>query len=132
MAFLGSQFKIPESADAQAWSILESQFEKKMTVHPCGCSRTGYLPKDNDRLIIYLNDLKSLFEENRKYWSDTLIRIPASNSAKKMKRLSLGTFEEFKRISMVNDISIPKYAMAFWNNKIEEIDDQLHLLKQAS
>lgn len=132
MVFMGSKFKIPKVADDKAWSILESQFEKKKTLHPCGCSRIGYLPKDNDLLIIYLRDLKTLFEDNRHYWSRALTRIPASALARKMKRLSMGTIEEFKKISMVNDISIPKYAIAFWNKKIEEIEEQLQILKQAS
>ncbi|MEX0313788.1 MAG: hypothetical protein AB3N18_06390 [Allomuricauda sp.] len=123
MANMGLDFESPKKSDSKAWSHMQNLYESGITYHSCGCSGPGYIPKDKEKIVAFLNERKSEYIEHRRFWSN---RIQTQNESKKNKDWSKNSRFLFALPkNKVNNVEAVKY----WAEKIHELENRLEKLK---
>ncbi|EID72431.1 hypothetical protein W5A_13026 [Imtechella halotolerans K1] len=125
MISMGLDFKSPKKEDVRAWSHIESLYEVGITFHSCGCSGPGYIPRDKVALMAFLEEKRSVYIENLRFW--------LSNEGVKSKETYGSTSKthssylrllpkEFKTGTKRNPEIDAKQAVNYWTDKVSEID----------
>ncbi len=73
MANMGLDFESPKQNDIKAWQHIQSLYSVGITFHSCGCSGPGYIPKNTEALIQYLEDILKDYLENLKFWRQRIV-----------------------------------------------------------
>ncbi|QXP78757.1 MULTISPECIES: hypothetical protein [Winogradskyella] len=127
-ANMGLDFESPKKTDLKAWNHIRDLYETGITFHSCGCSGPGYIPKDKQSLIMFLQEKKENYIKHRRFWSN---RIEPKNDSEKSRDWDKNNEYLF---SIPNDfytgtkknrkVEIEK-AVEYWSEKIEFIDNRL-------
>lgn len=131
MANMGLDFESPKKTDQKAWKHIESLFTSGITFHSCGCSGPGYIPKDKEKLIEYLTEKKQIYIAHRRFWSG---RIEPKNESEKHKDWNKNWCfivklpNDFYTGTRKNRKTDLKKAVAFWTDKVVEIEQYLKQL----
>ena len=82
MADMGLDFESPKKKDIKAWKHIKNLYTSGITFHSCGCTGPGFVPKDYDELVSYLERIKKQFIDHRRFWQH---RVEPSNDREKQK-----------------------------------------------
>ncbi|MGL4599003.1 MAG: hypothetical protein ACRCYO_15905, partial [Bacteroidia bacterium] len=85
MANMGLDFESPKKNNIKEWDHIKKLYSVGITFHSCGCTGPGYIPKDNERLIAYLEEIISGYHKQLFFWRD---RIEPSNEKEVQRELS--------------------------------------------
>jgi hypothetical protein len=135
MADMGLDFKSPKRNDIKAWEHIKNLYISGITFHSCGCTGPGYIPKDYDSLLSYLERIKGQYIDHRRFWQH---RVEPTNDSEKQKDwdknkdyffsipqgLKTGTKKKRR-------VDIDK-AINYWTNNINEIDSKIRELTKAN
>ncbi len=80
MADMGLDFESPKRNDIKAWEHIKNLYISGITFHSCGCTGPGYIPKDYDSLVSYLERIKQQYIDHRRFWQH---RIEPTNDSEK-------------------------------------------------
>lgn len=69
MANMGKDFEAPKQRDVKAWKHIQSLYKADVTFHSCGCTGPGYIPKDTEALVTYLERIKEQYHKQREFWA---------------------------------------------------------------
>ncbi len=128
-ANMGLDFESPKKDNIKAWHHLKALYAVGITFHSCGCNGPGYIPKDKERIMAYLEQIlnnyhKQLFfwrnriapttdkeiqRENSKHW-DSICQVPFDQSPKKGAILN-------------------EDAKNYWLDRIKEVEQKIKTIK---
>lgn len=60
---IGLDFKAPKKDRKKEWEIIRSLYSLGNTFHTCGCDGPGYIPKNQKDYLIYLEEIRSGYQE---------------------------------------------------------------------
>ena len=136
MANMGKDFEAPKMKDIKAWKHLQKLYKVGITFHSCGCSAPGYVPADDFELTAHFEKIKLGYIEHLRFWLNRKEQKPQRTEKEKQldrnenRRFLYRIPNEFDEGTRKNPkINIIK-AIAYWTNKINEIDMHLKSLKQ--
>ncbi|WP_245896457.1 hypothetical protein [Flavobacterium sediminis] len=121
----GIRFQISPKKDLKAWNHVERLYETGITFHSCGCSGPGYIPKDKESLIQFLEQEKEVYIKHRRFWSN---RIEPENESERNKdqnkncEFLFSIPSEFKTGTKKNRKVNLEKAVQYWGEKIELIE----------
>lgn len=64
MANLGLDFKAPKKEKIKEWKILRGIYKLGHSFSSCGCDGPGFIPKDKNEYVEYLQKRKKLYQKN--------------------------------------------------------------------
>jgi hypothetical protein len=64
VADMGLDFATPRKDDIKSWKHLQQLYTVGITFHSCGCNGPGYIPKDEEEFIAYLQKSKDRYCKN--------------------------------------------------------------------
>ncbi|MEN7547220.1 hypothetical protein AAG747_04830 [Rapidithrix thailandica] len=133
MADMGLDFKSPPKKERKAWEHLQNLYEAGITFHSCGCSGPGYIPKDREQLLAYLEKKRTEYFENLKFWNNCKSQKEVEFKKQKgwenvwkffydvPKEAQTGTRKKQK-------VDVDK-ALGFWTAKIRDVNRKINTLK---
>ncbi|MEM9078253.1 MAG: hypothetical protein AAGC43_14515 [Bacteroidota bacterium] len=127
MANMGLDFESPKKSDIKAWNHIKNLFESGITYHSCGCSGPGYIPKNKEKLMEFLNERKEEYVLHRRFWSN---RIEPQNHSEinedwhQNHQFLFKVPKELRTDPRINS----KEAIAYWTDKIEELEAKIQAL----
>jgi DNA-directed RNA polymerase subunit RPC12/RpoP len=135
MADMGLDFESPKRNDLKAWEHIRNLYISGITFHSCGCTGPGYIPKDYESLVSYLERIKGQYIDHRHFWQR---RVEPINDSEKQKDwdankdylfsipqdLKTGTKKKRR-------IDIDK-AIDYWTKNINDIDSKIKELTKAN
>ena len=127
MADMGLDFKSPPKDDLKAWQHLRTLYQVGITFHSCGCGGPGYVPLDKDELRTLFTLRKSAFVKNLSFWLN-------KSTLTTKRELALGLERNYVQYGYVaalrgrkGGVNV-KEAAAYWNARIQELDQLLAFL----
>ena len=134
MADMGLDFESPMSSDMKTWSHINDLYSVGITFHSCGCSGPGYIPKDSQALLKYLEDCRNAYSQHLKFWRDH--QEPSSESDlqkdwnKNAAILSQVPSELWKRESIRAKSFPPNNveAVNYWISRLHDIDERIKMI----
>ena len=131
---MGLDFESPKRKDIKAWEHIKNLYISGITFHSCGCTGPGYIPKDYDSLVFYLERIKRQYIDHRRFWEH---RIEPTNDSEKHKDwdanknylfsiprdLETGTKKKRR-------VDIDK-AIDYWTKNINDINRKITKLTKA-
>lgn len=125
MANMGLDFESPKMSNLKSWKHIKDLYTVGVTFHSCGCMGPGYIPKDKEKLIKFLEEKKSDFVKNLRFW----LSRNEPQSSQDLLREKNKNWTELSQIptnlkSKKGEVSNTD-AIEFWNSKISEIDNKL-------
>lgn len=64
MADMGLDFEAPPKNEIKKWEHIKNLYQVGITFHSCGCTGPGYIPKDKEQLIAYLQGILADYHQN--------------------------------------------------------------------
>lgn len=64
MANMGLDFESPPKNDVKVWEHIKNLYQVGITFHSCGCTGPGYIPRDTERLIAYLQEILAKYHQH--------------------------------------------------------------------
>ena len=128
MANMGLDFEAPKKNDKKAWQHMENLYESGIAFHSCGCTGPGYIPKDKEKLLEYLNQRKADYIRHRRFWSNRIEPKTDSEKQKDWNKNSefLCTVPYTLKTGSKNNrrVDIEK-AVEYWTVKTNEIEEYI-------
>ena len=132
MADMGLDFKAPAKSDKKAWEHLANLYKAGVTFHSCGCYGPGFVPKSRQALVDMLEERKTRYIRNRRFWSNQLGKAPGEGlmlskdiKGEEAYAIPKELIQSVKRRAAVD---VPR-AVAHWLRKIEQVETQIDELK---
>lgn len=128
MADMGLDFESPKRNDTKTWQHIRNLYTAGITFHSCGCSGPGYIPKDHEALLAYLEQVKNRYIDHWRFWQH---RVEPTNDSEKQKdwnenmqylysvpqNLKAGTGKK-RKID-------PDKAIDYWAGKIKDVERKI-------
>ena len=127
-ANMGFDFESPKKPDTKAWNHMESLYETGITFHSCGCTGPGYIPRDKNKLIEFLNEKKVIYVENLRFWTTRLKPENESEKSKDWDENSHFLFSlprEFTTGTKKKRHTDLKKAVEYWTDRINDIESKI-------
>ncbi|MGQ2142398.1 hypothetical protein ACT4R9_00380 [Ornithobacterium rhinotracheale] len=128
MADMGLDFESPKMNDTKTWEHIKDLYSVGITFHSCGCSGPGYIPRDKEALIHYLEHIKKVYLSNLEFWRN---RVEPTNKEQRLKDYNKNRGElcmvanDFKKRVVSN-----QEGFDFWINRVKEVEENLKILLQ--
>lgn len=129
MADMGLDFEAPPKNDKKEWEHIKNLYQVGITFHSCGCTGPGYIPKDKEQLIAYLQKILAAYHRNLDIFRKRI--EPQTQSEKDRDRSK--NWDILHEIS--NEIRGKNYevknedAKHYWIGKVKEVEQKIHLIK---
>ncbi len=68
MANMGKDFASPKKNDVKQWQHIQNLYAVGIAFHSCGCTGPGYIPNTTEKLVSYLEELKTEYQYNLDFW----------------------------------------------------------------
>lgn len=134
-ANMGLDFESPKKSDLKAWNHIQNLYKTGITFHSCGCSGPGYIPKDKERLLVFLGEKRDIYIEHRSFWAT---RVEPKNDSEKSKdwhknnKYLYSIPNDLKTGTNKNQKIDSEQAVEYWANKIKFIEGQLKELTEKN
>lgn len=128
MVDMGKDFEAPKKNDIKAWEHIQNLYTSGITFHSCGCTGPGYIPKDKDALLSYLEKIKEYYIKNRRFWEYR--NAPKTDSEKQKdwdanKQFLIAIPKDFyegpRKQRSINE----QKAIDYWSKRIVELQFQI-------
>jgi len=129
MANMGLDFKALTKKNIKAWVLLADLYSVGITFHSCGCSGPGYIPKDTESLISFLNETKEHYASNLRFW----LNYEEPSNKKERDNLHQKNSDYVNKLPY-SFIELKKTenkdkAIEYWTEKIESIEQNINNLR---
>lgn len=136
MANMGLDFEAPKKKAVKEWKHIEDLYEAGITFHSCGCSGPGFVPKDRDQLLAYLEEQRDCYLEHRLFWARRAEPENPSQSEKQKDFNKGWTYMaavpgELKTGSRKNVKIESDGARAYWTERILEVEQKMERLTKG-
>lgn len=125
MANMGLDFESPKKDNIKGWNHMKDLYSVGITFHSCGCSGPGYIPKDKEMLIAYLEEILNNYNKQLVFWR---IRIEPTTD----KEIQRENSKNWDSISQVPFNQRPKKgaisnedAKNYWLDRIKGVEQKL-------
>lgn len=128
MANMGLDFESPKKDNLKEWNHIKDLYSVGIIFHSCGCTGPGYIPKDKDRLIKYLEEIISEYNKQLIFWRS---RKEPSNK-KEIQRENSKNWDNISKVPF--DLRPKKGAISneeaknYWIGRIKEVEQKLTTL----
>jgi len=68
MANMGKDFEAPKMKDTKAWQHLRKLYKVGITFHSCGCCGPGWVPSNDEELVMHLTKIKESYIDHLRFW----------------------------------------------------------------
>ncbi len=67
MFIIGKDFEASKQKNIKAWKHVKELYITGIRFFSCGCTGPGYIPKDHDALMAYLEEMKAEYIDHRRF-----------------------------------------------------------------
>ena len=125
MADMGLDFASPKMTDIKQWHHIRDLYKVGITFHSCGCTGPGYIPKDKESLIVYLQSILKTYHAQLDFWRK---RLEPQNE----KEVQRESNKHWNFIGQIPSEVNPKKgtitneeAKNYWYGRIKEVEENL-------
>lgn len=129
MADMGLDFASPKKDNIKEWVHIRNLYSAGITFHSCGCSGPGYIPNTKEKLIEYLEDIKTSYFKNLEFWRN---RTEPETKQEKEKDINKNGVELSKVSNTYRkEILKNQEGINYWTGKIKQVEQKIAQITTA-
>lgn len=125
MANMGLAFESPKKDNVKAWNHIKALYTVGITFHSCGCTGPGYIPKDNEMLLLYLKEILVEYNQQLSFWRNRTEPLTKSELDREYSKHGYYIGQIPAELRPKTGAISNEDAKNYWLNRIQEVTQKI-------